>query len=134
MFQTNVLEKIKTHILCSINFFSQSRAVYEITWNNVVESDRLQTTIRRVRIACWIPEAIYTHSEYVIIMAFPLQQWLHKRASMLSYTYIAILVTLVLSTATTLRLRKRSCVSVATFATCLMLFCGSWVSCRRSCS
>jgi len=29
MFQTNVLEKIKTQGLCSINFFLENRAFYE---------------------------------------------------------------------------------------------------------
>jgi len=29
-----------------------------------------------------------TQSKYVILTAFPLQQWLHERASMLRYTYI----------------------------------------------
>jgi hypothetical protein len=48
-------------------------------------------TIRRMRIACWISKATDTHSEYVILIAFPLQ-WLHERASMLHYTYIACLV------------------------------------------
>jgi hypothetical protein len=33
-----------------------------------------------------------THSEYVILNAFPQQQWLHERASLLSYMYIACLV------------------------------------------
>jgi hypothetical protein len=37
----------------------------------------------------WIPKATDTHSECVILNAFPLQQWLHERASMLRYTYIA---------------------------------------------
>jgi len=32
------------------------------------------------------------HSEYVIITAFPLQQWLQERASMIRYTFIAYLV------------------------------------------
>ena len=33
MFQTEVLEKIKTHILCSVTFlFSENRAVCEIMW------------------------------------------------------------------------------------------------------
>jgi hypothetical protein len=27
-----------------------------------------------------------THTEYVILIDFPLQQWLHERASMLRYT------------------------------------------------
>ena len=34
----------------------------------------------------------HTHSEYVILFAFPLQQLLHERASMLRYTCIACLV------------------------------------------
>jgi hypothetical protein len=29
MFQTNIVEKIKTRILCSITFFSENHAVYE---------------------------------------------------------------------------------------------------------
>jgi hypothetical protein len=41
-----------------------------------------------MRIACWIPKATNTHSEYVILTAFPLQQWLYERASMVRYTYI----------------------------------------------
>jgi hypothetical protein len=36
----------------------------------------------------------YTHSEYVIFIAFPLQQWLHQRASMLGYTYSTLPVLL----------------------------------------
>ena len=45
-----------------------------------------------MRIACRIHKATDTHSEYVILIAFPLQQWLHERVSMLRYTYIARLV------------------------------------------
>jgi len=41
-------------------------------------------------IACWIPKATNTHTD-VILIAFPLQQWLHKYTSMLHYTYIACL-------------------------------------------
>jgi hypothetical protein len=48
--------------------------------------------IWHMRLACWITKATNTHSEYVIRIAFPLQQWLHERASMLRYTYIACLV------------------------------------------
>jgi hypothetical protein len=32
------------------------------------------------------------HTSCVILLAFPLQQWLHENASMLCYTYIAFLV------------------------------------------
>jgi hypothetical protein len=49
-------------------------------------------TLRRMRIACWIPKATNTLTEYVILCAFLLQQLLHERASMLGYTYIACLV------------------------------------------
>jgi hypothetical protein len=34
----------------------------------------------------------HTHTGYVILIAFPPQQWLHERPSMLRYTYIAGLV------------------------------------------
>jgi hypothetical protein len=39
-------------------------------WRNTVQPDRQQTTTRRMRIACWIPKAINTHSEYVTHIAF----------------------------------------------------------------
>jgi hypothetical protein len=39
--------------------------------------------IRRMRFACWITKATDTHSEYVILIAFPRQQWLRERASLL---------------------------------------------------
>ena len=94
MFQTNVLEKTKTHILCSIHFFlKENRTVYEIMWENTVELDRSHMTIWRMRIACWITKATNTYSEYIILIAFPLQQWLRERASMLRYMYIVCLVT-----------------------------------------
>jgi hypothetical protein len=47
-----------------------------------------------MRFACWITKATDTHSEYVILIAFPVQQWLRERASVLRYTYIASLVCL----------------------------------------
>ena len=68
MFHAKPVEKIKTHILCSISFFIFffSKVVYEILWKNIVEPGRPQMTIFRMRIACWIPKAINTHSKYVI--------------------------------------------------------------------
>jgi hypothetical protein len=54
-----------------------------------MEPDRPQMTMWRIRVACWMPKAIDTPSEYVILMAFNLQQWLHERASLLRFTYIA---------------------------------------------
>ena len=37
-------------------------------------------------------KATNTHSEYVKLIAFPLQQWLCEHTTMLCYTYIACLV------------------------------------------
>ena len=45
-------------------------------------------TIWRMRIACWKPKATNTHSQYVILIGFPLQQLLHERISVLRYTYV----------------------------------------------
>ena len=49
-------------------------------------------TLWRMRIACRIPKATNTHLQYVILIAVPIQQWLHDRASLLRYTYVACLV------------------------------------------
>jgi hypothetical protein len=66
-----------------VTFFSENRSVYELMWKGVVQPDRPQMTIWRIRTACWTPKATDTRSEYVIIIAFPRQQWLRERASML---------------------------------------------------
>jgi hypothetical protein len=75
------------------NTFSVQKicAFDEIMWKNTVELNWPHMTTVRMRNAFWIPVSTYTESEYVILVAFPLQQWLHKRASMLRYTYIAVL-------------------------------------------
>jgi hypothetical protein len=77
MFHTKVVEKTKTHILCSVTFFLQNRTVYQIMWRNTAELGRTQTTIWRTSIACLIPKATNSLSEYVILTDFPLQQWLY---------------------------------------------------------
>ena len=46
-------------------------------------------------IACWITKATNAYSEYVILLASPLQQWLHEHASVLHCTYITCLVVVV---------------------------------------
>ena len=65
-------------------------------WDNVAQYCRAgQATddniIRLMPIARWIIKATNTHSEYVILIAYPLQQWWHERASILRYTYNACL-------------------------------------------
>jgi len=63
MFQTDVVEKIKTHILTYVTFFFENRAIYEIIWKNMVDPGRPQMAIWHMRHACWIPKAINIHSE-----------------------------------------------------------------------
>ena len=48
--------------------------------------------IRRMRVGCWMPKATDTNSECAIHVSFPLQQWLHERASILRHTYTACVV------------------------------------------
>jgi hypothetical protein len=91
MSQTAVVQKNKTHILCAKTIF-ETRAVYDTVWKNMSEQGRPQTTIWRIRIACWITKATNTLSEYVTLIAFLLHQYLHERASMIRYAYSACLV------------------------------------------
>jgi len=63
-----------THFVFSSVFFFENRAVYEIIWKNITEPGRPQMRI---------PKATNTYSVYVILIAFPLQQWLHERVSVL---------------------------------------------------
>jgi len=71
MFQTKVVEKIKTHIWYSLTLFRNSFRF----WDNVVKfciggqaiGDNI---IWHLSFACWINKAIDTHSEYIILTAF----------------------------------------------------------------
>jgi hypothetical protein len=78
MFQKKVVEKIQTHILCSISLF-ENCAIYEIIWKKCCTVG--QTTndnMDDMLLASWIPKATNTHSVCVILIAFLLQEWLHK--------------------------------------------------------
>jgi hypothetical protein len=62
-------------------FFSENRAVYKANVGKCRAGQATDDKITRCkRFACWITRSIGTHSEYVILLAFP-QQWLHERAS-----------------------------------------------------
>ena len=89
MFQTKAVENITTHILCSINFFFENSAVYEIMWKNIVKPSRPQIDKWQMRISRGVPNATNKHSQYVKITAFPLQQRLQECTSVLCYTYSA---------------------------------------------
>ena len=61
MLQTNVIENIKAHILCTVTFFKKNCAVYEIMWKNIVQQFRPQMAMCRMHIACRIHKATSTH-------------------------------------------------------------------------
>jgi hypothetical protein len=48
-------------------------------------------TVWHMFIACWITKAKNTHSDYVILIAYPMQELLREGASVLHYTYTACL-------------------------------------------
>ena len=94
MSQKKVIEKVTAHISCSktVFFFFENLALYEIMWRYIVVPDRPHITIWHIRITCWISKATNTHSEYGVLIAFPLQKWLHERVLMLRYAYITGLI------------------------------------------
>jgi hypothetical protein len=74
-----------------IRFFSpENLAFHEITWKNTVDPNWQQMTIWRMHIACCVPKVTVTHSEYVHILLFPLQNRSRERTLTLRYTYIKI--------------------------------------------
>jgi hypothetical protein len=117
---TNVLDKScrenkNKHFMLN-NFFFENRTVYEIMSKNVLETEVPQMTSQygahalraglgrlHARMGTHTPTSPVTHmharagkyahtDQYVILIAFPQQQWFRERASMLRYAYIACLV------------------------------------------
>jgi hypothetical protein len=70
MFQTKVVEKIKTLFVLNNVIFSKIAPFMRKCGKNIVERGRPQTAMWRMCIACRIPTATNTHSEYVIFIAF----------------------------------------------------------------
>ena len=64
-----------THFSSITFFVFENLAVYEIMWKNIVEPERPQVTIWRIRIACWIPKATNAHTDCVTLTNFPPQQY-----------------------------------------------------------
>ena len=54
-------------------------------WKNVLRDTQTAdgNIIWRTRFACWITTATDTHSEYVILIALPRQEWFRERATLL---------------------------------------------------
>jgi hypothetical protein len=86
-------ENQNTYFAFSNFFFRKSCRV----WDNVERYGRIRQStddniIQRMHFAFWTTKVTDTHSECVILVAFPRQQWLGERATMLRYTRIASLV------------------------------------------
>jgi len=90
MFQTKVVEKIKTQILCSTTLF-ENRAIYEKTYKNIVGPSRPRVKIWRMRTECWIRKATNTLSEYAILIAFLVTMVMRPHLNA-AYTYFAYIV------------------------------------------
>ena len=92
IFQTKVVDEIKTHILCSVTFSRKSCRLRDNVEKNIygtfgrVTDDDTRCYPRRMRIVCCIPKATNTHSEYVTLIGFPRQQWLGEKS--LCFTFI----------------------------------------------
>jgi hypothetical protein len=79
MFQKTVVENIPTHSLCSVTFFPPKivpfmRYAEKYCRAALATGDNIT---RNMHIASWILKATNTHSEYIILVAFALQQLLH---------------------------------------------------------
>ena len=68
---------------------------YDILWKNVLDPERPHMTIWHMSVTYWIPKVTNTHWHYALLIAFRLQQMLNASNSMLSYTYIFWIYTLV---------------------------------------
>ena len=62
------VETIKTHFIFR-HFLFKKRAFYEILRKSMVQPDRSQMKIGRMRIACWITKATNIHTVYVTLIA-----------------------------------------------------------------
>ena len=80
MIQIKVVEKMKTHFMFNIFFFRKSCCLWDNAFKNTATDNNI---IWRTRFACWITKATNTHSEYVTLITFPRQIWLHESASRL---------------------------------------------------
>ena len=67
----------QTHILCSLIFFSENRAVYEMTYKNMAEPDRPHIdTSKFVRYAMYMPDTYGKNTHIHKIWYFVFHNWL----------------------------------------------------------
>jgi hypothetical protein len=86
-------ENQNTHFMFNNFFFRKSCHLCDLEKYGTARQATDDNITQRMRFACLIAKATDTYPEYVIFNAFPLQQLLRERASMLHlYMYIACAV------------------------------------------
>jgi len=86
MFQIKIVEKIKACLLCSKSFFFFWWHLFGYEEKYCRASHATDGSMV-AHVHCLLDKEGYkTHSEYVILIAFPLQQWLHECMSMFHCT------------------------------------------------
>jgi len=87
----NVSDKIRRenqNTFCVQYLFQRTLNFCDNVWKYVTAGQATdEGIIRRMRFACFVNKVTNTHSVYVILNAFPLQQWLHERVSILRYIH-----------------------------------------------
>jgi hypothetical protein len=91
----NCRDNQNTHFVFGKFLFQKSCGL----WDNVEKYCRTGQKTRdnitwRMRIACWKTKGTNTHSECVVFIAFPREEWLRERASLLRYMYSTLAVLL----------------------------------------
>jgi hypothetical protein len=90
MFWTNVVEKVKTHILCSVTVVCMwgggNCVVYDM-WKSIVELGVPQMTMWHMCSACWIPKATNTHPEYIILILLHCDIGCTNASNVMLYAY-----------------------------------------------
>jgi len=84
------IENKNTHFCIQSHFFSGKSCFMLENVEKCGTADEA-TDNNNTRIACSITKATNTHSDHVILTAFPRQQWLREHASILRYTFTACL-------------------------------------------
>jgi hypothetical protein len=84
MFQTTVVEKIKTHFYVSVLFRSRVVLVKMCNQDGKRRQATNDNTVRGMSFAFWITKVTHAHSEHVMLPAFTLLKWFHESTSMLS--------------------------------------------------
>jgi hypothetical protein len=84
-------ENHETHLIFNFYFFRKSCNFLDNMKKYCGAGQTTNDNIKQpMRFSCWIPKATNTHTEYVILISFPWQQWLWKRASVLTL-YVPVL-------------------------------------------